>query len=130
MRGMRIIGDRVVFTGFPNTETNKALGDTYKALGDTYKALGDTYKVLADLMVRTALDRGWIKPEAKATENEKYFFRAWLNSIGMRGDQYKAARKELLKHFEGNSAFRTEEQLMAFYERHRKSKDEPDFVVL
>ena len=41
-----------------------------------------------------------------ATDNEKYAFRAWLMRLGMIGDEYKEARKELLKNLSGNSAFR------------------------
>lgn len=40
------------------------------------------------------------------TENEKYTFRAWLNRLGMGGDEYKEIRKELLKNLSGDSAFR------------------------
>ncbi|MGO1368525.1 virulence-related protein [Senegalia sp. (in: firmicutes)] len=40
------------------------------------------------------------------TDNEKYTFRAWLMRLGMIGDEYKEARKELLKNLSGNSAFR------------------------
>lgn len=40
------------------------------------------------------------------TDNEKYTFRTWLNSLGMIGDDYKEIRKELLKNLEGNPSFR------------------------
>lgn len=40
------------------------------------------------------------------TDNEKYTFRTWLNSLGMIGDEYKEIRKELLKNLDGNPSFR------------------------
>ncbi|MFY9282857.1 MAG: hypothetical protein WAO56_01925 [Miniphocaeibacter sp.] len=40
------------------------------------------------------------------TDNEKYAFRTWLMRLGMIGDEYKEARKELLENLSGNSAFR------------------------
>lgn len=40
------------------------------------------------------------------TDNEKYAFRTWLIRLGMVGNEYKEARKELLENLSGNSAFR------------------------
>lgn len=40
------------------------------------------------------------------TDNDKYAFRCFLLRLGFIGDQYKAARKILLKNLTGNSAFR------------------------
>ena len=39
-------------------------------------------------------------------ENEKYAFRCFLLRLGFIGDEYKAARKILLKNLSGSSAFR------------------------
>ena len=44
---------------------------------------------------------------SREAENEKYAFRCFLLRLGFIGDQYKAARKALLKNLEGSSAFRT-----------------------
>ena len=44
--------------------------------------------------------------KVKSTDNEKYTFRTWLLRLGMIGNEYKTARKVLLKHLSGNSAFR------------------------
>lgn len=41
------------------------------------------------------------------TDNEKYTFRTWLNSLGMIGEDYAEIRKELLKNLSGNPSFRT-----------------------
>lgn len=40
------------------------------------------------------------------TDNDKYAFRCFLLRLGFIGDEYKAARKTLLKNLTGNSAFR------------------------
>ena len=45
--------------------------------------------------------------KVKSTDNEKYTFRTWLLRLGMIGNEYKTARKVLLKNLSGNSAFRT-----------------------
>ena len=45
----------------------------------------------------------------KEVPNEKYAFRCFLLRLGFIGDEYKAARKILLRNLEGNTAFRTKE---------------------
>ena len=40
------------------------------------------------------------------TDNDKYAFRCFLLRLGFIGDEYKIARKVLLKNLTGNSAFR------------------------
>jgi hypothetical protein len=40
------------------------------------------------------------------TDNEKYAFRCWLLRLGLIGDEFKTARFHLMKHLEGNSAWR------------------------
>lgn len=45
--------------------------------------------------------------EDRSYENEKYAFRCFLLRIGLIGDQYKDARKVLLRNLSGSSAFRT-----------------------
>ena len=109
MRGVRVTRSSVSFPGFPDTPT---------------------FQTLATLMVRAATTQGWIKSAAKPTENEKYSFRVWLMALGMKGPEYKALRAELLSHFEGDGAFRTEEQRAAFYAKRKKKVEEPDFIVL
>ena len=43
----------------------------------------------------------------KAYDNEKYAFRCFLLRLGFIGDEYKRARKILLRNFKGSSAFKT-----------------------
>lgn len=41
-----------------------------------------------------------------SSDNEKYTFRCWLLRLGLNGDEFKTCRFHLLKHLEGNSAWR------------------------
>ena len=52
--------------------------------------------------------RGMKRVSGKPTEtdNDKYAFRCFLLRLGFIGDEYKTARKILLKNLTGNSAFR------------------------
>ena len=45
-------------------------------------------------------------PTATENDNDKYAFRCFLLRLGFIGDEYKNARKVLLKNLTGNSAFR------------------------
>ncbi len=47
-----------------------------------------------------------ISAKAKDVENEKYAFRCFLLRLGFIGDEYKAARKILLRNLAGSSAFK------------------------
>ena len=38
--------------------------------------------------------------------NEKFTFRTWLLHLGLNGDEFKTTREHLLKHLDGNSAWR------------------------
>lgn len=49
--------------------------------------------------------------------NEKYTFRTWLLRLGLIGDEFKTARLHLLKHLEGNIAWRDPAQAEAQKER-------------
>jgi len=47
-----------------------------------------------------------ITAKEKPVENEKFCFRVFLIRLGFVGDQYKTARKILLRNLTGNSAFK------------------------
>lgn len=47
-----------------------------------------------------------VTAKEKPVDNEKFAFRVFLIRLGFVGDDYKAARKILLKNLSGNSAFR------------------------
>ena len=46
----------------------------------------------------------------REVENERYAFRCFLLRLGFIGDEYKSARKTLLKNLNGSSAFRDEQK--------------------
>ena len=48
-----------------------------------------------------------VKEEAAEPENEKYAFRCYLLRLGFIGDEYKAARKTMLRNLSGSSAFKS-----------------------
>jgi hypothetical protein len=43
----------------------------------------------------------------REVENPKYSFRCFLLGLGFIGDEYKAARKILLKNLDGSAAFKS-----------------------
>ena len=76
-----------------------------------FKADADPDEVNAYMLFITALCR--MAKEAKRVngkdhpvDNEKYAFRCFLLRLGFIGDDYKAARKILLRNLSGSSAFR------------------------
>ncbi len=76
-----------------------------------------TYMQLSELMVKMAQDQVRVQPDKSKTTNEKYTFRVWLMRLGMKGDEYKTARKILLENLKGNGAFRTKDQMDAAREK-------------
>lgn len=109
IRGLKLTGEKLVFTGFPDD---------------------DTFRALAKHIVKAALSLRWIKAKEPTGENEKYIFRVWLNALGMKGPEYADARARLLRNLTGDTAYRTEEQKAAFYASRRRKPAEPDFIVL
>lgn len=110
MKGIWLSGEQLIFTGFPETEA---------------------CRILAEHIVMTATKSRWIKSSAVESVSEKYSFRVWLNSLGMKGPQYAQARAELLKNLKGDSSFRTQEQRDAFEAKRRSvAASEPEFILL
>jgi len=72
------------------------------ATGDEVEA----YTLLIHGFCKVAKERKRINAKEKPVENEKFAFRVFLIQLGFVGDEYKAARKILLKKLTGNSAFR------------------------
>lgn len=60
------------------------------------------------------------------SSNEKYTFRTWLLRLGLIGDEFKTARKHLLKNLEGNIAWKDPAQAETRRERQadRQLEDE------
>lgn len=64
------------------------------------------YTRLIGALCALAKEQKRVNAREKAVENEKFAFRVFLIRLGFVGDEYKAARKLLLKNLSGNSAFK------------------------
>ena len=64
------------------------------------------YSSLVCALCAKAKEQKRVTAKAKPVDNEKFAFRVFLLRLGFIGDEYKAARKILLKNLSGNSAFR------------------------
>jgi hypothetical protein len=65
----------------------------------------DAYVRFNEAVVNLVKKQKRILDKEHETENEKYAFRCFLLRLGFIGDEYKNARKILLKNLTGNSAF-------------------------
>ena len=70
--------------------------------GDKVKA----YTLLVEKLCTAALQQKRVTAKEKSVENEKFAFRVFLIKLGFVGDEYRVARKILLKNLSGNSAFK------------------------
>jgi hypothetical protein len=66
----------------------------------------DAYSRLVCALCAAAKEQKRVNAKEKAVENEKFAFRVFLLRLGFVGDEYKNARKVLLKNLSGNSAFK------------------------
>lgn len=64
------------------------------------------YMALITALCEMAKNQKRVTATGKAPANEKYAFRCFLLRLGFIGDEYKAARKILLRNLMGNTAFR------------------------
>ena len=86
-----IVGDRVSFNWFQNTDIENA----------------DTYTKFISALCKMSKDQKRINKTESNAENEKYAFRCFLLRLGFIGNEYKNDRKVLLKNLTGSSAFKT-----------------------
>lgn len=64
------------------------------------------YTQFISALCAVAKEQKRVTAKEKPVENEKFAFRVFLIRLGFVGDEYKAARKVLLKNLSGNSAFK------------------------
>ena len=83
-----------------------------------------TYMQLAVLMGKAAREQKRVQPDKCKDTNEKYTFRVWLMRLGMMGEEYKDARRILLRNLKGNGAFRTKSQEETAREKLKKQREE------
>jgi hypothetical protein len=65
------------------------------------------YSRFIGALCAAAKEQKRVNAKEKPVENEKYAFRVFLLRLGFVGEEYKAARKILLKNLSGNSAFKS-----------------------
>lgn len=66
----------------------------------------DAYSRLISALYTTAKKQRRVTAKEHPVDNEKFAFRVFLIRLGFVGDEYKAARKILLRNLNGNSAFK------------------------
>lgn len=88
---IEISEDKVEFPWFPFTAEPEEI---------------EAYSRLVTALCEMARTQRRITAKDTEPENQKYAFRCFLPRLGFVGDQYKSARKILLRNLPGNSAFR------------------------
>ena len=73
---------------------------------ETYLKNKEMAKEFVEAMLRKAREQKYVSAKPLVTDNEKYSFRVFLNSLGFIGKDNAALRKELLKNLSGSSAWR------------------------
>lgn len=64
------------------------------------------YTNLISALCVSAKEHKWIMAKEKPVENQKFAFRVFLLRLGFIGEEFKTARKILLKNLSGNAAFK------------------------
>lgn len=107
IRGISFTEDSVIFSGFTNT-------------GD--EAHRESFQQFARQVNEACIRQGRVMAKEVDDTNERYSFRTWLNRLGMKGLEYKAARKHLMENLLGHTAFRTKEEEERAKERMLRGK--------
>ena len=66
----------------------------------------NAYTQFVDKLCEMARELKWVNVQPLETDNDKYAFRCFLLRLGFIGEEYKTARKILLRNLTGDSAFR------------------------
>lgn len=83
---------------------DKVMFPWFTLSGDADEALA--YTQLISKLVEQARTAKRVTMKEKKVENEKYAFRCFLLRLGFIGDEYKEARRVLLKNLTGNGAWK------------------------
>ncbi len=78
--------------------------------------------VLALAINNAAMTKKYCRPHKSHSDNMRYSFRVWLLDLGLIGDEFKNCRKHLLKHLDGNIAWRNPEDAIAQRERLKQAR--------
>ena len=87
--------DKLEFPWFEIDEKDKDCADKVNA-----------YSALISKLCLAAKNKKRVTAKCRETDNLKYDMRCFLLSLGFIGEEYKTARKILLKNLEGSSAFK------------------------
>ena len=93
----------------PIQQTADALRFPWFTLEDSAPDNGDkvkAYTMLVEKLCVAAVQQKRVTAKEKAVENEKFAFRVFLIRLGFVGQDFRVARKILLKNLAGNSAFK------------------------
>lgn len=69
--------------------------------------------VLALAISNAAMTKKYCSPRVSQSDNMRYSFRVWLLNLGLIGDEFKNCRTHLLKHLDGDIAWRHPEDGIA-----------------
>ena len=69
--------------------------------------------VLALAISNAAMTKKYCSPHVSQSDNMRYSFRVWLLNLGLIGDEFKNCRTHLLKHLDGDIAWRHPEDEIA-----------------
>ena len=78
--------------------------------------------VLALAINNAAMTKKYCLPHVSHSDNMRYSFRVWLLNLGLIGDEFKNCRMHLLKHLDGNIAWRNPEDAIAQRERLKQKR--------
>ena len=67
----------------------------------------EAYTSLAEALFKMAKNQKRVTAKECSTENEKFTMRLFLIRLGFIGDEYKTARKILLRNLAGNSSWKS-----------------------
>lgn len=81
------------------------------------------YSRLVGALCAAAKEQKRVTAREKEVENEKFAFRVFLIRLGFVGDEYKTARKILLRNLSGNSAFKNGRPTKAEDDKQPESED-------
>lgn len=81
-----------------------------------------SYLTLALAISNAAVTKKYCSAKVSQSDNMRYSFRVWLLNLGLIGEEYKNCRSHLLKHLDGNIAWRHPEDAIAQRERLRQER--------
>ena len=79
--------------------------------------------VLALAISNAAMTKKYCSPHVSQSDNMRYSFRVWLLGLGLIGDEFKNCRTHLLKHLEGDIAWRHPEDGIAARARLKEKRE-------